>query len=313
MSVAKVMAPDRDEYWNDHPIIVECAVLPTRAVKDAVARTLQMARKARSSIAFWADPLTGKSFCIQAIRRAVEEEFPGSGVLMLESVEDTKQAEGRLLTSILKSIGFAHKVDRDLAEKRDQVKRALLALSGQARRIFIIIDEAQEMTNNEYAWLKAVINGLSTSGIKVSTILFGQRELQSRKTDLELHGRSDLSERFIRSLREFRGVRVEADWLAICEALDTYSEYPKGSGWSYAKSLFPQAYDSGFRFASVAPVIWEKIRALVPREMLKKGLTMEMMAAFLAELCLACRHLDDPSFEIPGTLIDKAVKVAMRG
>lgn len=313
MSVANGVATDRDRYWDDHPIIVECAVLPTRAVKDAVARTLKMARKARSSIAFWADPLTGKSFCIQAIKKAIEEQFPGSGILMLESVEDTKQAEGRLLTSILKSIGFAHKVDRDLAEKRDQVKRALVALSGPTRRIFIIIDEAQEVTNNEYAWLKAVINGLSTSGIKVTTVLFGQRELQSRKTDLELNGRSDLSERFIRRLREFRGIRVEADWVAICEALDTHSEYPKGSGWTYTKSLFPLAYDEGFRFAGAAPVIWEKIRALVPSEMLKKGLTMEVMAAFLAELCLACRNLDDASFEIPVVLIDKAMKTAISG
>ncbi|MDG2538729.1 hypothetical protein P5Y53_13725 [Dyella jiangningensis] len=312
MSDMDALIAERERSWLDHPIIMECAILPTRTVKDAVARTMLASRKARASISFWADPLTGKSSCIQAIVKAVLNKYPGAGILSLESVEDTNQAEGRLLTSILTSINFAHRVDRELAGKRDQVKRSLIAMSGPERRIFIIIDEAQEITDDEYGWLKAVINGLCTSGIKVCTILFGQRELVTRKAELKANGRSDLYERFLKGLMEFRGVRAQADMDAICDALDCHSEYPAGSGWTYTRFLFPRAYDSGFRFKSLSAMVWEKIKEHVPSTMLKKGLPMDVVAALIANLCLECRHVDAPSFVPTEPMINKALRAALR-
>lgn len=304
---------ERQRSWLDHPIITESAVLPTRSVRDAVARVTRISRKARASIAFWADPVVGKSFCIQAIRKTVEKEFPGAGILSLEAVEDKQQAEGRLLVSILKSIGFVHKVDRDLAEKRDQVKRALIALSGHAKRIFIFIDEAQEVSNQEFAWLKKVINDLSGAGIKVTTIMFGQRELLRRKANLKADGRSDLSERFMKVMLEFKGLRKARDLTVVCEAMDQHSEYPEGSGWTYTRYLFPRAYDGGFRFAKMVPVLWDRLVALVPPIMLKQGLPMEVIAALMANLCIACKEQDGPDLAFDVKVVDRALVQALGG
>lgn len=307
----EALLAERKRSWDEHPIITESAIVPTRSVKDAVARVMLISRKSRASIAFWADPVTGKSSCIQAIKKAIEERFPTAGILTLESVEDKQQAEGRLLLGILKSIGFAHKVDRDLAGKRDQVRRALISLSGTSKRLFIIIDEAQEVANDEFAWLKAVINGLSGVGIKVTTVMFGQRELIERRQDLQTNGRSDLCERFMKNLLEFRGVRVMKDLEVICQALDENSEYPAGSGWTYTMFLFPRAYQGGFRFVKIVPMLWDGFRTLVPTVMLKKGLPMEVIAAFVANLCLECKELDAPDFVMSDAVIAKALKMAL--
>ncbi len=305
---------ERELNWFNHPILEEAAVLPTRPVRDAIARVLRISRKARSSIAFWAEPVTGKSFCIQAIVRELKRKFPDAGVVLLESVDDRKaQAEGRLLTQILTSIKYVHKIDRDLAIKRMQVNGALIALSGSARRIFIIIDEAQEVTDAEFVWLKAVINGLCAAGIKVMTILFGQRELVDRQTQLKQNGRSDLNKRFMDKLLKFHGLRSLKDLGAICESLDVKSEFPVGSGWCYTEFLLPKAFAAGFRFAAKRQLIWERMRVIIPPAMLNDGLPMDMVAAFLANIAIRCKCEDAPGFDLGEVTIDAALKDAIKG
>lgn len=312
MNIASDVSFNRDRYWDDHPIILRNAVLPTRPLKDAVARVVDMAAKARGCAAFWANPLTGKSSCILAIERVIRSRFPEAGIVSLEAVKhDGPDSEGRLLSSILEEIDFAHPIHRDLAGKRHQVKRSLLAMSGEVRRIFIIIDEAQEVTNAEYGWLKAVINRLSKVGVKVSIIQFGQSELKGRKEELKRDGRSDLAVRFLKGLRQFSGLRSKADLDVICEAIDARSEYPPGSGWTYTRSLFPKAYTAGFRFAGLAPAIWGKINDLIPRSEINGGLSMSLIADFFGELCKLYRKNDASCLVVSDDAIGKALKQAL--
>ncbi len=301
----------RARFWDEHPVITETAVWPTRAVQDAIARVMRLARKGRASVAFWADPLVGKSTCIKAITRAVYDRFPKAGVLLLEAVEDKQPAEGRILMGILKAIDYAPKIDRALSGKRDQVQRALLGLSGRAKHLFIIIDEAQEITNAEFGWYKAVINNQVRHGVKVTTVLFGQRELLKRKEQLEQDARSDLAKRFMAYTPEFRGLRTNVDVDVICVVMDEKSEFPDGSGWTYTELLFPLAYNNGFRFLQLSPSFWEAFTTAVPLSELRKGISMEIVADFMANLCILLKHKDSIAFEIPSGVIAKALQSAL--
>lgn len=301
----------RDQLWSSHPIITESAILPTRAVKDAVARVMQVARKARASIAFWADPMTGKSFCIEAIEHAIVQTLPGAGVLRVEAVEDKGAAEGRMLEEILVSLGYAHRIDRGLAGKRGQVSNALLALSGSAKHLFIIIDEAQDLSNNEFGWLKAVINRQVRFGVKVTTVMFGQRELEGRRDDIEANARSDLLDRFMKSLRQFYGVRSCSDIKSITTAMDTHSEYPSGTGWGYTEFVFPRAFASGLRFDDYTPIMWDTLSTKVSSKVLKKGVPMSLIAAWLANICMACKDKDSAGFKITNDVIKKSLDLAL--
>lgn len=298
--------------FNQHPVIRETAILPTRPLQDAVARVHQSARRARSSIAFWADPITGKSSCLRAIELTVQSEVPGAGVLVLEGVEDTGHAEGRLLVHILTSINYGYKIKRDLAEKRDQVKRALLSLSGPPRHLFILIDEAQELSNAELGWLKAVINAQCKLGVKVTTVLFGQRELQKRRDELLTEGRSDLGVRFMKTLREFHGVRSLKDVEVICQAMDAKSEYPAGSGWTYTQFLFPRAFSANFRLRKATEMIWDVLKTAAGPAERKRGFPMAVVAAMLAEIALKGSPLDTPNFVLERELVEDAVAKALK-
>ncbi|MHB1991383.1 ATP-binding protein [Metallibacterium scheffleri] len=311
MTEIDVLLTARERLWNEHPVIMETGAFPTRAVQDATARVMRLARKGRASIAFWADPLVGKSTCIKAITRAIHDRFPDAGTLLLESVEDRQPAEGRVLLDILKAIGYAPKVDRELSGKRDQVRRGLLGLSGPAKHLFIIVDEAQEISNAEFGWFKAVINKQVGLGVKATTVLFGQRELRKRKEDLEQDGRSDLAKRFMANMREFCGLRSKVDLDVICEVMDVKSEFPEGSGWTYSGLLFPRAYQSGFRFMQLSPQFWEAITTAVPPSELRKGISMEIVAGFIANLCILLKNKDAEGLEVASNVITKALQSAL--
>jgi len=307
------LVSERKRLWSSHPIITESAILPTFAVQNAVSIVMDLSRKARASCALWADPLSGKTSCLRMIHYTVEQRIPGCGVLVVEAVEDEQPAEGRLLQQILRSLGYAHKIDSTLAGKRDQVKRALIACAGEARHLFILIDEAQELSLAEFGWLKAVINGLTSEGIKVTTVLFGQRELKRRRDELYADGRSDLGVRFMKKLIEFKRCRGEKDLVELLKAVDEKSEFPAGSGWTYTQLLFPLAFTNGFRFNDFATKIWTGFGAQVPPKILAKGLTMEVVAATLGQLCLLCEDNDTPEMALSDAIIAKAIKKALAG
>lgn len=304
---------ERTRLWSSHPIITESAILPTFAVQNAVSIVMDLSRKARASCALWADPLSGKTSCLRVIHYTVEQRIPGCGVLVVEAVEDENPAEGRLLQQILRSLGYAHKIDSTLAGKRDQVKRALIATAGEARHLFILIDEAQELSLAEFGWLKAVINGLTSDGIKVTTVLFGQRELNKRRDELYADGRSDLGVRFMKKLIEFKRCKGEHDFAELLNAVDERSEYPAKSKFTYTQLLFPKAFSGGFRFKALAPNIWKCFCDLIPPTILAKGLTMELVAATLAQLCLLNEKNDAHDLAIPDAIIVKAIKNALSG
>jgi len=245
------------------------------------------------------------------IEATVIERVKGCGVLVLEAVEDEHTAEGRLLAQILKAVKFAHKIDSTLAGKRDQVNRALNALSGTARHLFLLMDEGQEFSNSDFAWLKAVINGLARDSVKVTTVIFGQRELIQRRRELYENGRSDLGDRFLKKLIEFKRCRATEELRSILEAVDDKSEFPAGSGWTYTQLLFPQAHAAGFRFKAISDDVWTVFQQQIPPKVLAKGVSMEVVAATLGAVCLACKDRDASGMSIPASVIKAAVKGAL--
>ncbi|WBX93168.1 ATP-binding protein [Pseudoxanthomonas mexicana] len=293
----------RDQVWDEHPLIIERAVLPTLAAKDALGRVWALGRKGRGSIAFFAQPLSGKSSCAELLLVEMKRKKPGCGVLIFEVVEDTNPAEGRLLSEILNQIDYAPKIARDLAGKRTQVHRALLALSGEARHLFLIFDEAQELSCDEFAWLKSVINRLVRDRVKVTVVLFGQVELKEKRQQLKA-ARSDLEKRFMSTLNEFKGIQNAAELEPLLAAIDAGSEFPAGSGLSYLQLLLPRFYESGGRLAGSSALFW---RELKQQRLPGVGtvVAMSSVAGFLASFFIHLRGEDSPDLKVTPELLQK--------
>lgn len=302
----------RKQLWNSHPIITQSAVLPTNSVRYAVGRVLDIARRNRASLAYWADPLSGKTWCLQMIEAAVREKFPGCGVLVIEAVEDEQAAEGRLLEMILGAGHFAMPVNKSLEGKRQQVHRMLLGMSGTARHIFILIDEAQGLSYKELKYLKAVINGLSRARLKVTTVICGQRELRKRREEIFEEARSDLGVRFMDEFFEFRRFRTLQDMHVYLTAIDSKSKFPLDSGWTYTQFLFPRAHAAGFRFAQIEGAVWNAIKAELSASERRRGPSMELVAGSVASVAIRGRELDAPGMVLPDKLIEESVHAAIR-
>lgn len=300
MDIEEIIAL-RDQVWDEHPIITERAILPTPALNDVLGRVWDLGRKGRGSIAFYADPLSGKSFCAEALVAEMKRMKPGSGVLIFEVVEDKNQAEGRLLSEVLNQIDYAPKISRDLAGKRTQVHRALLALSGEARHLFLIFDEAQELSGEEFAWLKSVINRLVRNHVKVTVVLFGQIELKERRTVLR-KARSDLEKRFMSTLNELKGLRGVNELKVPLEAIDDHSQYPFGTGLTYTQLLLPKFYAAGGRLQRHADDLWSHLKCL-KQAGAGTVVSMSVAAAFLANLFTFLRALDSPDLVITPELL----------
>lgn len=279
---------------------------------DAIARVMRIASRSRASIAFFAHPEFGKSFCIRALEGEIFAKFPNAGILNLEfGDDDLAPSEGRMLETVMLAAGCTGGMAKSVAGKRDQIHRALLALSGTERHIFLLIDEAQEMKNQHFRWLKRIINHLAKADVDVTTVLFGQTELQATKKELVTNGRSDLSVRFMNHLVRYRGVVSAEDIAVIMKSIDSCRWTVEGHEVLYTEFLFPQAYSAGFRFEQLSEQLWKAVDRL-PANQLKKGIPMAVVGSFLSLLCSELKDRDVAGMEVDPELIASTFMSAYR-
>lgn len=302
----------RGRNWGLHPLVKANAVIQTRAMRDALARVMHVATRSRASIAFSAHPEFGKSSCIRALEAELAKKFDKAGILNLEfGDDDLAPSEGRMLETMMLAAGCGGGMAKSIAGKRDQIHRALLALSGGERHIFLLIDEAQEMKNQHFRWLKRIINHLARADVDVTTVLFGQMELEGTKKELEMNGRSDLSVRFMSRLFRYRGVRSAEDVEVIMKSIDSCRWTVEGQELLFTEFLFPRAYSAGFRFEQLSGQVWTAVGD-IPRHQLKKGIPMAVIGSFLALLCGHLKNKDAAGMEVDPQLISTTFIAAYR-
>jgi hypothetical protein len=136
----------------------------------------------------------------------------------------------------------------------------------------------------------------------------GQKQLLNRIDELRSAGRQDLLERFFKRVVEFKGCRTVEDLATLCEAMDEKSEYPEGSGWSYTQFLFPRAHEGGLRLHAKAQVLWQAFTALRGTSEVQRGISMEAIASYLAQICLLHKDLDKADMELDLELLEEAAK-----
>jgi hypothetical protein len=282
------------------------AVLPTAPVKEVARLVFDRAQRFRSSIAFWAHPLCGKSSCIYALEKLAPAQYPGSAFVVYEPSSKEIAAEGALIEDLLSIIDYEPRVHRSLAGKRDQLLRALYAMSVSGRHLFLVIDEAQNLHVKDLGWLKRVVNWLNVHEIKVTVVLFGQSQLCT------MHQRfmaemPDLTIRFMAELIEFRSLQDAADLRIVLQSCDEETEYPRGSGWSYTQYLWPSAYANGFRMARCASELYEAFRLQSAGTVDHEGISMQWVAEALMLVGQENEASDVEGLSIPRATWERAI------
>lgn len=291
---------------DHHPLLMASAVLPTGPIKEVSRLVFDRAQRFRSSIAFWAHPLCGKSSCIYALQKLAPIQYPGSAFVIYEPTSKDVAAEGPLIEDLLSVIDYEPRVLRSLAGKRDQLLRALYALSVAGRHLFLVIDEAQNLHVKDLGWLKRIVNWLTTHEVKVTVVLFGQSQLCS------MHQRfmaemPDLTVRFMADLVEFRSLQDATDLRGVLKSCDEETEYPSGSGWSYTQYLWPLAHANGFRLASCAVDLYDAFRSQSAGAVDHEGISMQWVAEALMLVGQDGERSDTEGMSIPRDTWERAI------
>lgn len=314
----------RSAHWSIHPIVLANAKLPTPAVTFAVSMATAEGMVHRSSVAFWAHPAYGKSFCLEVLRNDLPHIFLGCGIFVYEvkpKSDDTESQpkqkkqkiewrENILLADILVEMEYEGHIEHNLPKKRAQVKKALYGIAGPARHLFMLLDEAQGLDEDELKIFKTLINYLVKTGIRVTVVLMGQIELLEQRENISNDYRSDLDIRFTASMYELPGIKSAEDLEATLEACDTASDFPPGSGLTYTQFLFPEACSQGFKLRAIARSMWECFMSTSPIRANESGVAMSYIARALSHYVNLMREHDGPHMQVDPAIIAKAVKAS---
>ncbi|MBB3112113.1 hypothetical protein FHS18_004191 [Paenibacillus phyllosphaerae] len=151
-------------------------------------------------------------------------------------------------------------------QKFDRLSKFLLeqGQSSKYKQIVMFIDEAQALLEAHYKWLIDLYNYLHEYKVMLVVILIGQPELKSNKNIYVAQGSRHIVGRFMLKEHQLFGAKTVADLQVCLKGYDTL-EYPEGSGWSYTKYYYPDAYLEGKRLEGCATQLYEAF-ALVRQE-----------------------------------------------
>lgn len=306
----------REQHWYSHPLVRTDAKLPTNANLDVLAIVERAGRKQRKPVSFWAHPVTGKSFTILLIEAFLRQEYPGCGIFIYEAKGKTERPrsiradevrEREFFIDLLAAMNYEGRIESAVPRAREQIQKALLAMSLPARHLFFIFDEAQEISADEYKWMKTILNWLARNGVQLGIFSFGQYELLEKRDEIAAKFRSDIHARFIGNVYELKGLQGVDDFVVPLKACDDQSEYPAGSGLTYTAFLFPEAHANGFRFDGLAQRLWDAFMKASPLRRGESGIAMQYFADVMSELIEILRERDAPDMTVTNEDLMQAI------
>ncbi|WP_324617856.1 P-loop NTPase family protein [Cohnella cholangitidis] len=170
-----------------------------------------------------------------------------------------KCKRGSIFEDILRDIKHAHPSSGKASHKRDRLTKFLLETvdASKQHRLVFFLDDAQRLVEMQYGWLMDIYNELDSNGIFLTAILVGQKELIHQRSAFQLANKLQLVGRFMIDDYKFSGIKTLDDVQTCLAGYDQYSDYPVGSGLSFTRYFFPDAFERGMRLEDCATDLFE--------------------------------------------------------
>ncbi|MBD5797377.1 AAA family ATPase [Bacillus pseudomycoides] len=205
-------------------------------------------------------PRLGKTRAIRFLQYALPQEFGENlSVFVINCQYHGQATENTFFEELLKAVQHADPFSGKASIKRERLYRFLIdkAYASEERKIIIVLDEAQKLTETHYQWLMDIYNVLDYADIDLTFILVGQEQLESQRTAMLSIKKHQIVGRFMVHKFKFTGVKMTEDLQKCLAGYDDESEYPVGSGVSYTQWFFPDQFKSGLRLQLYAEEIME--------------------------------------------------------
>lgn len=165
--------------------------------------------------------------------------------------------EGAFFQFMLKCCKHKYYNRGTVADKRDRLFEALLARARRSsiRMVILFIDEAQELEELHYQWLRNISNELDSAGYRIFCLLVGQKELIEKRKSLLVEGMEQIVSRFMTEVLMFSGLRNIGELRSVLNGFDL-AVYPAENGRPFPGYFAPLAYAHGWRLEDLAEQIW---------------------------------------------------------
>jgi hypothetical protein len=163
---------------------------------------------------------------------------------------------------------------RDIAVLRNRLYDHIADLAAQAggRKVSIIVDEAHNLSREQYHYLIHCDNALRMRKVKPFFVLVGQPELRSTTSSWMKSSGYQVVGRFFARQHTYMGIALP-DVLTVVQGFDEPES--EGALVTYAKSL-PDAFAAGWRLSQVAALLVEAIGSIAAKHNITNGVRVPM-------------------------------------
>ncbi|GAB6989921.1 ATP-binding protein [Paenibacillus pini] len=257
---------------GSHPVETEDYQIPTNEILKVFAAVTRWIKLRVTGATIYGRPRLGKTWMVKFLEKNLSKELEVNlPIHHIVSLHSKIAKEEEFLETLLSDMGHDFAFTGKTSVKRNRLI-AFLYQQGNANRyriVLLFIDEAQCLEELHYEWLIDYYNKLDKLNITLILILVGQEQLNGQQLVFS-HGHADqIIQRFMIEEHKFVGIRTLEDIKVCLKCYDELSEYPAGSGWSFTRYYFPEAFAAGERLQNFSKEIFEIFTTLRQKYNLK--------------------------------------------
>lgn len=274
---------------DDHPLRKRAYRVPTPSIAQFKALIEECLFLYIPGALIYGHSRIGKTYAIEFLRLDLERRYKGISILKMRCHRTQIPSENTFFGSLLSAAGHPVQAGESKAALRGRLVHKIRQVADRRgdNRIILFADEAQNLREIEYEWLRDLHDDLENSELRLFTFLVGQRQLLAQKSAFQAQDREHIVARFMIEELEFHGIVSAAECQSVLAGYDS-GEYPANSGWSFTRFCMPKAFDAGLRLKDSSTMLWGAFEAAHlqanldgPLEIPMKFLTAAVEAALL--------------------------------
>lgn len=218
----------------------------------------------------------GKSRTVKwYLKNVLEDRFDNKLPLVVWTRADTQMTEILFWERLLRAANYQF-TELTKGKKREQLrylfKQQLITLAHAAQGNFMVlmIDEAHDVTVNEWKWLLGLQNDLDHEGYRLSVFSVASHQIGYQPDYLARLGKAHIAARFFQVSASFHGIRDVSELHYVLNGYDVDSEWPQHSGISFLNYFAPEAFRDNYRLCNHTDELWQAFINFIPEELISR-------------------------------------------
>lgn len=210
--------------------------------------------------------------------------------------------EGHFFCHFLNCARHRFAYSRSVSTLRNRTTELLVQRANNCalRTVVVLVDEAQELGEHQWSWLRDISNEVGMRGANVFFLLVGSPKLIDVRDDLISKNQAQIVGRFMLDMLQFKGIGSEESLQKCLSAFD-HVVYPVKSQNRFAELFCPRRIAAGLELSNNKAAIWGEFRTIADVCGLREvDIPMKYLTGFVLNLLslLALEDADQPHIEV---------------